>query len=77
MAAVTICSDFGAQENKVCHCSIASGDNNKKKKSQLTPPACLSPGARQALGWDICALVAGWPQFSPMADQYFLKIKST
>ena len=20
MAAVTICSDFGAQENKVCHC---------------------------------------------------------
>ena len=24
MAAVTICSDFGAQENKVCHCSIVS-----------------------------------------------------
>ena len=21
MAAVTICSDFGAQENKICHCS--------------------------------------------------------
>ena len=20
MAAVTICSDFGAQENKICHC---------------------------------------------------------
>ena len=20
MAAITICSDFGAQENKVCHC---------------------------------------------------------
>ena len=39
MAAVTICSDFGAQENKICHCSIASGDDNKK--SQLTPPACL------------------------------------
>ena len=24
MAAVTICSDFGAQENKVCHCFIVS-----------------------------------------------------
>ena len=24
MVAVTICSDFGAQENKVCHCSIVS-----------------------------------------------------
>ena len=24
MAAVTICSDFGAQENEVCHCSIVS-----------------------------------------------------
>ena len=23
MAAVTICSDFGAQENKVCHCFLA------------------------------------------------------
>ena len=23
MAAVTICSDFGAQENKICHCFIA------------------------------------------------------
>ena len=22
MAAVTICSDFGAQENKVCHCFL-------------------------------------------------------
>ena len=22
MAAVTICSDFGAQENKICHCRI-------------------------------------------------------
>ena len=22
MAAVTICSDFGAQENKVCHCFV-------------------------------------------------------
>ena len=20
MAAVTVCSDFGAQENKICHC---------------------------------------------------------
>ena len=24
MAAVTICSDFGAQENKICHCFIVS-----------------------------------------------------
>ena len=24
MAAVTICSDFGAQENKVCHVPIVS-----------------------------------------------------
>ena len=24
MAAVTICSDFGAQENKVCHCFLVS-----------------------------------------------------
>ena len=24
MAAVTICSDFGAQENKICHCSTFS-----------------------------------------------------
>ena len=24
MVAVTVCSDFGAQENKVCHCSIVS-----------------------------------------------------
>ena len=24
MIAVTVCSDFGAQENKVCHCSIFS-----------------------------------------------------
>ena len=24
MAAVTICSDFGAQEKKVCHCFIVS-----------------------------------------------------
>ena len=24
MAAVTICSDFGAQENKVCHCFHSS-----------------------------------------------------
>ena len=26
MAAVTICSDFGAQENKVYHCQIEWGD---------------------------------------------------
>ena len=75
MASVTICSDFEAQENKICHCSIASGDDNKK--SQLTPPACLSHGARKALSWDTCALVAGWPQSSPPTDQYFLKIKNT
>jgi len=24
MAAVTICSDFGAEENKVCHVSVIS-----------------------------------------------------
>ena len=24
MVAVAVCSDFGAQENKVCHCSIVS-----------------------------------------------------
>ena len=74
MAVVTICSDFGSQENKVCHCSVASGDDNKKTSVN---PTCLSPGARQALSWDVCALVAGWPQSSPPADQYLLKIKST
>ena len=26
MAAVTICSDFGAQKNKVCHCRCALQD---------------------------------------------------
>ena len=24
MAAITMCSDFGAQENRVCHCFIVS-----------------------------------------------------
>ena len=41
MAAVTICSDFGAQENKVCHCchffppGIAGEDDQKYAQATL------------------------------------------
>ena len=34
MAVVTICSDFGAQENKVCHCFHCTWYNQLKKKKK-------------------------------------------
>ena len=37
MAAVTICSDFGAQENKVCHCSHHESPPNLTLISPLLP----------------------------------------
>ena len=40
MAAVIICSDFGAQENKVCHVSSNHQGNANRRHSEISPRIC-------------------------------------
>ena len=47
MAAVTIHSDFGTQENRICHCFNVIKDKEQKQKETETLPA--NPNLGEAL----------------------------
>ena len=49
MAAVTICSDFGAPKNKVCHCFVFAilGSSNKKDGGSSGGSVVKNPLPRQ------------------------------
>ena len=72
MAMVTICSDFGAQENKVCHCFhcfqltlhvMHSAHRLNKQDDNIQPWCTAFPICKQSIVPSLVLTVASWPAY--------------
>ena len=72
MAMVTICSDFGAQENKVCHCFhcfqltfhvMHSAHRLNKQGDNIQPWCTAFPICKQSIVPSLVLTVASWPAY--------------